>query len=127
MSQMSTGLNRHEKRALGARSRQTTAGPQPPPLVVTPKEAARLLALSPGSLYGLMRAGELESFRDGRSRKIIMASIERYVARQLAAADGWGPWPHNPRALARLTAADRKPVAKPSKRRSRRAHAENTS
>jgi excisionase family DNA binding protein len=105
MSQASTGLSKR-------------TGAQAPPLVVAPREAARLLALGPSSLYGLLRAGELESFRDGRSRKITMRSIKKYLARQLAAAraDGWGPWPHNPRALARLTPADRKKVPRRAKK-----------
>jgi hypothetical protein len=33
----------------------------------------------------LLSAGELESFLDGRSRKIIVASIHRFIARRLAA------------------------------------------
>jgi excisionase family DNA binding protein len=107
-----------------------TSTDQSPPLVVKPREAARLLSLCPSSVYGLMRAGELESFRDGRSRRITMKSIEKYLARQLSAArdyewgrrphkprnlekltaaDGWEPWPHNPR-------AHRKQVSKPRKR-----------
>jgi excisionase family DNA binding protein len=36
--------------------------------------------------YELIAAGELESYRDGRSRKITVASIKRYVERQLAAS-----------------------------------------
>jgi len=109
MSRMSTDLSRHEKRA---RTQDST-----PPLVVRPREAARLLACSPSSLYGLLRAGELESYRETRARKITMRSIEKYIARQIAAgpADGWGPWPYNPRALAKRTPADRKQV--PHRRR----------
>jgi excisionase family DNA binding protein len=81
---------------------------QSPPLVVKPREAARLLSLCPSSVYGLMRAGELESYIDGRSRRITMKSIKKYLARQLAAAraDGWQPWEHNPRNLEKLTPAD---------------------
>ena len=36
--------------------------------------------------YELLAAGELESFLDGRARKITVASIHAYVARQLADA-----------------------------------------
>jgi hypothetical protein len=42
-------------------------------------------------IYELMRTGELESYQDGRSRRIPMAAITDRIARQLAAADssGW--------------------------------------
>jgi excisionase family DNA binding protein len=36
--------------------------------------------------YELLAAGELDGYKDGRSRKITVASIEAYIARQLAAA-----------------------------------------
>ena len=77
MSSMSTG---QEKRAQ-------------PPLAVPPLEAARLLSLGMSHLYELMRTGELVSYRDGRARRITMASIQEHMARQLAAdsaeSDGW--------------------------------------
>ena len=82
MSQMSTGLGRHEKRA------------QPPPsvapLAVPPSQAAHLLSIGISRLYRLLRTGKLASYRDGRSRRIPMASIHDYVARHLAADPaGW--------------------------------------
>jgi hypothetical protein len=55
------------------------------PLVVKPKVAWKLLACSNTRGYELIAAGELESFRDGRSRKITVASIHRLIARRLAA------------------------------------------
>jgi excisionase family DNA binding protein len=62
-----------------------------PPLAVPPQEASRLLSVGMSRLYKLMRTGELESYRDGRSRRITMDSIKKRMARQLAAAhdDGW--------------------------------------
>jgi hypothetical protein len=38
-----------------------------------------------------MRSGELASYEDGRARRVPMASIQDYIARQLAEADrtGW--------------------------------------
>ena len=36
-------------------------------------------------VYELLAAGELDSFRDGRARKITIASIHRYIERRLAA------------------------------------------
>ena len=55
------------------------------PLVVKPKVAWKLLACSNTRGYELIAAGELDSFRDGRSRKIVVASIHRLIARRLAA------------------------------------------
>jgi len=90
MSQLSTGLSRQEKRA---RSLPSVA-----PLAVPPQEAARLLSLGIWRIYALMRTGELESYRDGRARRITMASIHDRMARQIAAAhdEGWRRITPNP-------------------------------
>jgi hypothetical protein len=37
--------------------------------------------------YQLLASGELQSFLDGRARKVTVASIHAYIARELAAAD----------------------------------------
>jgi hypothetical protein len=57
------------------------------PLLVRPREAWRMLGCDNTRGYGLINAGELESFLDGRSRKITVASIRSYIARKLAGAD----------------------------------------
>ena len=54
------------------------------PLVVKPKVAWRMLACSNTRGYELLAAGELESYKEGRSRKITVASIRALVARRLA-------------------------------------------
>jgi hypothetical protein len=54
------------------------------PLVVKPKVAWRMLSCSNTRGYELLAAGELDSFLDGRSRKITVCSIERYIARRLS-------------------------------------------
>jgi excisionase family DNA binding protein len=60
------------------------------PIAVTPKEAAHILSIRLSHLYKLMRAGELHSFHCGGARRILLTSIEAYVARQVAAsAGGW--------------------------------------
>lgn len=56
------------------------------PLVVKPRGACELLGCGNTRLYALIAAGELQSFRDGRSRKIVVSSINDYIARQLAGA-----------------------------------------
>jgi hypothetical protein len=55
------------------------------PLVVKPKIAWRMLSCSNTRGYELLAAGELESFLDGRSRKITVESIHALIARRLAA------------------------------------------
>jgi hypothetical protein len=52
-------------------------------LVVKPKVAWKMLACSNTRGYELLAAGELDSFLDGRSRKITVESIRRYIARRL--------------------------------------------
>jgi excisionase family DNA binding protein len=72
MSQTSTGIGHQEA------------------IAVAPREAGRLLSLCLTEVYERMRSGELESYRDGRARRIPMESIHAYVARRRAAStDGW--------------------------------------
>jgi excisionase family DNA binding protein len=54
------------------------------PLLVKPSSACKLLGCGRTRLYELLKARELQSFRDGRSRKITMDSIHRYIERRLA-------------------------------------------
>ena len=61
-----------------------------PPLAVSAKEAARLLSVSVSKLYELLRTGELDSYADGCSRRVTMASIVGYIERRLA--DNGGGW-----------------------------------
>jgi hypothetical protein len=61
------------------------------PLVVKPKVACRILCCGTTRLYALLEAGQLESFRDGRSRKITLASIHGYVSSKLAQNSGVAP------------------------------------
>jgi hypothetical protein len=63
-------------------------------LVVKPKVAWKMLACSNTRGYELLAAGELDSFLDGRSRKITVESIRRYIARHLSSnAASTGPQP----------------------------------
>jgi hypothetical protein len=56
------------------------------PLVVSQKTACLMMSVGPTRLYELLNTGELESFRDGASRKITLASIKARVDRCLARA-----------------------------------------
>ena len=67
----------------------TTPSPTPAPLAVPPAEVARLLSLSVSRIYQLMRRGELQSYEDGRTRRITMVSVHAYIARRLAVAKSW--------------------------------------
>jgi hypothetical protein len=53
------------------------------PLVVKPRTACRMLDCGNTRLYELLGTGELQSFLDGRSRKITVDSIRRYIAQKL--------------------------------------------
>lgn len=55
------------------------------PLAVTLKDGFQMIPVSPAQGYRLIAAGELETFKVGRATRITLASIEAYVARQLAA------------------------------------------
>jgi len=66
----------------------STVSSEVEPLVVKPKEARRMLACSNTRLYELLATRALESFLDGRSRKITVDSIRRYIALRLARTEG---------------------------------------
>jgi hypothetical protein len=61
------------------------------PLLVTTKEAKRLLSISHTALYGLIGRGEVESCLVGRSRKITVESIYAFIGRRLAEARATKP------------------------------------
>jgi hypothetical protein len=61
------------------------------PLVVSPRGAGRLLDYGHKKVYQLIATGELESFKDGRSRKILVASIHEHINRCMAASAGSKP------------------------------------
>ena len=56
------------------------------PLLVRPREAWKMLGCGNTHGYELLNTGELDSFLDGKARKIVVSSIHRYIARKLAAA-----------------------------------------
>lgn len=60
--------------------------PNPEPVLYSPAGAAMKLGCGTSTIYVLMDSGELESVKLGRSRRITAASIDRYVAKLIAAA-----------------------------------------
>ena len=55
------------------------------PLAVKPKVAWNMIGCGTTHGYELVKQGELESFRDGKSRKILVSSIHAYIKRRLVA------------------------------------------
>jgi len=56
------------------------------PLAVSPRQACLLLGVGNTRLYQLIGTSELDTYREGRARRITMESIKRRVARLVAAA-----------------------------------------
>jgi hypothetical protein len=56
------------------------------PLAVSPRRAAFLLDCGVTRVYELINSGELESYKEGSSRKITMRSIRTRIERLLGAA-----------------------------------------
>lgn len=56
------------------------------PLVVSPLQAKFMLGCGTTRLYEMLNCGDLESYMDGASRRITVASIRAYIERQLAAS-----------------------------------------
>jgi excisionase family DNA binding protein len=52
-----------------------------PRLLLKPEEAAIALGLSRSTLYELLAAGAIESVHIGKSRRVPVAALERYVER----------------------------------------------
>lgn len=62
--------------------------PQPhlPKLAYTVKEVASMLSLSRSHLYELIHAGEIETIKIGRARRITSKQLEDYVRKHEAQA-----------------------------------------
>ena len=56
------------------------------PLLVKPARACQMLGCGRTRLYQLIAAKELDTFLDGGARKVVVASIHRYIERKLAGA-----------------------------------------
>jgi excisionase family DNA binding protein len=55
------------------------------PLVASPNQTMRTIQVSRKKLYELIKTGELESYTEGKSRRITVKSINDYIERRLAA------------------------------------------
>lgn len=54
-------------------------------LAVRPQRAAELLGVSRPTIYHLMEAGELASFKVGSARRIPVDELREFIARRVAA------------------------------------------
>jgi len=91
----------------------TPIRPTPAPLAVPPREACLMLSVGMSRLYKLLRTGELESYLDGRARRITTASIHQRMARQIAdSAEKWHPL--NPQPSQRRKAREVGAMLRPS-------------
>src|SRR5689334_13061954 len=54
-------------------------------LATSTKNAKKIIGCGNTRFYELLNSGEIQSYTDGRSRKVIVASLRDYVARQLEA------------------------------------------
>jgi excisionase family DNA binding protein len=58
-------------------------------LVTSVNGACILLNKARDRVYALIKSGDLESYLDGRARRITTASIKDYIGRKLAASKGF--------------------------------------
>jgi hypothetical protein len=65
---------------------QSTGPVNDEPLVVSPRRARHMLDRGNTRLYELIAARELETYKDGKSRKITVASIKQFIARRVEAS-----------------------------------------
>lgn len=52
-------------------------------LLLTVPQAARALNVGRSVIYELLLAGEIASIKIGRSRRVVLASLQDFIARQL--------------------------------------------
>jgi hypothetical protein len=64
------------------------------PIVVSPRRARQMLDVGNTRIYELLKEHKLESYLDGRSRKITVESIRRYIAERLDEATKSDSHPH---------------------------------
>jgi excisionase family DNA binding protein len=73
---------------VGDDDRGATVRQQPAKLLLTPEEAAAMLSVGRTRVYELIANGELAAIRIGRSRRIPVLVLERFVRQLLEDAIG---------------------------------------
>jgi excisionase family DNA binding protein len=54
-----------------------------PPVLVTVEEAARILSIGRTACYMLVLKGKLQSVKIGRSRRVVLSSLQEFITQQL--------------------------------------------
>lgn len=65
--------------------RTRSTGGQPLRLLLTPEEVAQAVHVSRARLYELLARDEIKSLKIGRSRRVPVAEVQRWIDRQMAA------------------------------------------
>jgi len=93
LSHLDVHHNRRRTHRVAARDGGFGGGHQVNQLLLTPEDAAELLAVGRTKLYELLRTGELESVRIGAARRIPAAALNAYVDQlrrdEIADLDGY--------------------------------------
>ncbi len=63
-----------------------TTPPASSPILVDSREAARLLSISPRTLWQLTKVGEIPSLKIGRSVRYRVADLDNWTQQQISAA-----------------------------------------
>ena len=82
-------MSAKRKRRRRTRRARLNHGPPPAPhqRITNVNGAAAALDCGRDRLYDLLNSGEIASFLDGRSRKIVVASRDAYIARRIEASN----------------------------------------
>jgi excisionase family DNA binding protein len=87
-------MSREKRRRRRLARKAATANTRQPPApllahqrITNVARACEALDCSRDRLYDLLKSGEIESFLDGRSRKIVVASLDAYIARRVEASN----------------------------------------
>jgi excisionase family DNA binding protein len=68
--------------------RRRKNAPQIEPRVTDVVGGCQRANCSKDKFYELLHSGEIESYLDGRSRKIVLASVDAYIDRRIAESKG---------------------------------------
>jgi excisionase family DNA binding protein len=80
-------MSAKRKRKRRVRRIRSHQPPAPHQRITNVNGACAALDCSRDHVYFLMKSGAIESYLDGRSRKIVVASLDAYVARLLEASN----------------------------------------
>jgi excisionase family DNA binding protein len=68
--------------------RKRKNAPQIEPRVTDVDGGCKRAQVGKDRFYQLLHTGEIESYLDGRSRKVVLASVDAYIDRQIAESRG---------------------------------------